>query len=113
MHELSIVKGFVKMAEQYALENNAREVKLVTLEIGKLTGVVPHYVKDYYKDLIMGTVLEDSELTIEEVDGLLFCRECGTTYEPNESDLKCPHCSSQNYEILQGNKLLLKEIGFI
>lgn len=112
MHELSIVQSLVSMADSYARQNGAKSVKYITLEIGGLTGVIPRYVSDYYPDVCQGTLLEGSELKIEEVAPAAFCRECGATFPPAEHDAKCPACGAQNYEVIEGDKLILKELAF-
>lgn len=112
MHELSIVQSLVTMADGYARENNAKSVKYLVLEIGQMTGVIPRYVADYYGDVCQGTLLEGSELRIEEVAPLAFCRECGNTFSPTEQGQPCPACGQSNSEIIVGDKLLLKEMAF-
>ena len=73
MHELSIVEKIVQTTEQFAEEKDIANVRKVMLRIGKMTGVLPKYVRSYYKDLIVGTRLEGSELDIEVIPGQCFC----------------------------------------
>ena len=113
MHELSIVQSFVSMAEQYAIDNNAKAVKFVTLEIGAMTGVVPHYVRDYYDDVVEGTALEGSELKIEEIPAEAFCKSCGEVFSPTEERHDCPACGKENLEVLHGYELTVKDMGFV
>lgn len=113
MHELSIVQSLVTMAQDYARQNDARCVKYIVLEIGGLTGVIPHYVSDYYPEVCVGTLLEGSVLKIEETPPLIFCRACGNIYSPDENGrMRCPACSAEDGEVVQGDKLLLKEMAF-
>ena len=114
MHELSIVQSLVKMADYSARSNNAQKVKFIVFEVGGMTGVEPRYVREYYPEVCARTLLEGSEIRIEEVTPLVFCRECGNSYElPDDQHLSCPKCGAENYEVLEGNKLILKEIGFV
>ena len=112
MHELSVVQSFVEIADRAARTNGAKRVKYVTLEVGEMTGVIPKYMLDYYPDVCEGTLLEGSELRIEEVKALAFCKGCGNTYSPVEHD-RCPACAGTKREIIQGNSLMLKELAFI
>lgn len=114
MHELSIVQSLVGMAEESAKSVNAQKVGFIVFQIGGMTGVEPRYITEYYPDVCAGTLLEGSEIRIETVTPLVFCRECGNSYElPDDKHLSCPKCGAENYEVLEGNKLLLKEIGFV
>ena len=113
MHELSVVQSFVETTERCAVENGAEEIKFVVFAIGALTGVEPRYVKSYYPDVVQGTMLEHAELRIEEVEAIGFCRQCGNSFLMDTANTPCSECGSHDVEILQGNQLLIKEIGFI
>ncbi len=112
MHELSVVQAFVSMAEKYAAQNPDEKVSFITIEIGEMTGIEPKYFKSYYPEVAEGTLLEGSELIIEEKEALAFCRECGHTFNPAKEGKTCLGCGKSNYEIVEGNKVLFKEIGF-
>lgn len=114
MHELTIVQSFVDMADR-CIKDAAEpgdEVAYVTMLVGEMTGVEPKYVFDYYPDVAKGTLLEGVELKVEIENAEVFCRECGNTYHLEPDEAPCPKCGKSNYEILSGDKLMLKEIGF-
>lgn len=112
MHELSIVQHFVDLAVKCAKEADETDVAFVTLEVGEMTGVVPQYVQMYYPEVARGTLLENSELRIEFVEAEAFCKACGETYHYLPEGTGCPQCGSAKREIIAGNKLILKELGF-
>jgi hydrogenase nickel incorporation protein HypA/HybF len=111
MHEMSIVVSFVKTVEEYAVKNNAAKVLKVVLQVGEISGVEPRYLREFYPDVVEGTILEGSELVIEMVEAIVFCTECATTYNPTKTDMKCPECSSEQCDVIDGRGLLIKEIG--
>lgn len=113
MHELPIVQNIVQMAEEYARQGDATQVKYIVFEVGEMTGVVPRYLHHYFPDVSKGTIVEGAELRIEEVKAIGWCRECGTNFHIHENEKRCPHCAAENYEIFQGNKLLMKQVAFI
>lgn len=113
MHEFSIVENMVRTAESFANEHNIKHVSCLTIRIGALTGVISEYVSMYYKDLTPGTALEGSELKVEEVSAEAFCKICGEVFDPTESEQKCPACGKSNYEILHGEELTVKEMGYM
>ena len=111
MHEMSIVVSFVKMAEDFAVKNNAEKVVKVVLQLGEISGIEPRYLHDFYPSVIEGTILEGSELVIETIEASVFCTNCATTYNPTKSDLKCPACGSEKCDVIDGRGLFIKEIG--
>ena len=46
MHELGIVVHISKTLEELAQENNITDIRRVTLQIGKVSGIVPEYLVD-------------------------------------------------------------------
>ena len=54
-----------------------RRVARLVLQVGAMTGVIPHFVREYYPEACAGTRLEGSEIRVEEEPALVFCRECG------------------------------------
>ena len=115
MHELSIVQNIVETADAFARENEIRNIQFLTVTIGANTGVIPRYVRMYYKDLCADTALEGSELRIEEMESECFCRECGEVFKPGKKQpqlITCPACGGDDLEVLHGNELMIKEIGY-
>ena len=111
MHEMSIVMRFVDIAKEYAIKNNAQKVYKVVLQIGELTGVVPSYLQMFYPAVVEGTILEGSELVVEVVEGSVFCKNCGATYNPSKTDMKCPECKSEACDVIDGNHMFVSEIA--
>lgn len=113
MHELSVVENIVRTSEAYAKEQGAGEVKLLVIRIGSETGVHAKYVRMYYADVVKGTLLENAELKIEKIPAEAFCRSCGEVYDPAATHHLCPVCGSGRYDLLHGNELTIKEIGYV
>lgn len=113
MHEMSIVMRFVDIATEYAVDNHAQKVERVVLQIGELTGAVPHYLEMFYPAVVEGTILEGSELVVETIEASVFCTDCGTTYNPSKTELKCPSCQSENCDVIDGQQMFVKEIAIV
>lgn len=111
MHEMSLVVNFVDIAKEYAEKAHAARVERVVLQVGELTGAVPHYLELFYPAVVEGTILEGSELIVETVEASVFCTACGTTYNPCSTDLKCPDCGSEACDIIDGQRMFVKEIA--
>ena len=112
MHELSVMQYVSRMTSSIAQEQHIPQVKLIVLQVGKMTGVEAKYAFQYWPEVIRGTALEGCELKIEEEDALVFCRECGTTFDPEPTNNRCPDCGERNFEIISGNHVLIKELGY-
>lgn len=115
MHELGIVVHISKTLEELAQENNITDIRRVTLQIGKVSGIVPEYLVDcwkYYRKkvpLIENSSLE-YELEYEWIEAITICNECEKTYDTIQYGRKCPYCKSEHTVLLQGNECLIKEI---
>lgn len=112
MHELSIVENIVRTTEQFAEEHDIEKVKKVVLRIGTMTGVLPKYLQMYYPEVTEKTRLEGSELEVEEIQAECFCKNCGMTFKLTEGQEKCPECEEADYEVIRGNEMMIKEIGY-
>ena len=111
MHELGIVFYVINLVEDVAKENELTKVTRVKLTLGEVSGVIPHYLTDCWQwaaaknELLYGSILE-----IEEMPARTICNSCGKAYETVRYAKICPHCGSDDTELLQGNEVELKEI---
>lgn len=118
MHELSVVQSIVQTSIDFLKEQNIDNAKFVTLIVGEHTGVIPQYLRMYYDDVCKDTILEGTELRIEEKPTEYFCRECGNVFKTSLAShqhlmkVNCPHCHSEDLEVISGNELMIKEIGY-
>jgi hydrogenase nickel incorporation protein HypA/HybF len=101
MHELAITQSVVDMvAERTA----GRQVNLVRLDVGALSGVVPEAMQFCYELIIGGTSLEGSTLVIEQTSGAAHCRSCGQDFALDSLILLCS-CGSADVELIAGREL--------
>ncbi|HEY9622956.1 MAG TPA: hydrogenase maturation nickel metallochaperone HypA, partial [Crinalium sp.] len=105
MHELGITQNIVAIASEYA---NGSPVKRVTLEVGKLTAIMPDAIRFCFDVCSQGTVLEGATLEIIETPGLARCKRCGRDV-PLEMPFGMCECGCQDLQIIQGEELLIKQ----
>ena len=77
MHELGIVVHISKTLEELAQENSITDIRRVTLQIGKVSGIVPEYLVDcwkYYRKKV--PLIENSSLEYEWIEAITICNEC-------------------------------------
>lgn len=117
MHELSMAQAIVDTVIDAAEKNNATEVVEVTIEVGMLTMLNPEQLKFLLGVIVENTLLEKSEIIIEDVPVEIKCRNCEFTGLANTegSDhylaiVLCPECGERNVEIIKGRECNVKNI---
>lgn len=106
MHELSITRNIVAIVSERA---NGAKVTRVTLEVGKLSAVMPDAIRFCFDVVAQGTVLEGARLEVIEVPGRGRCRVCGLDVELRQLVERCP-CGSSDLDRLTGEELTIKQM---
>ena len=106
MHELGITRSVVAICSERAA---GAQVRRVTLEIGKLSAVLPDSLRFCYDICARGTSLEGSVLEIIEVPGAAECRDCGATVALDRLYGRCA-CGGANLRLVAGEELKIKEM---
>ena len=110
MHELGIMINVVETVESFARQNNLTQIEKLVLQIGELSSVIPRYAQACYPAAVDGTLLEETELEIEILDGNCLCSHCKNVFNMIENKKICPHCKSQEWELISGREFMIKEI---
>jgi hydrogenase nickel incorporation protein HypA/HybF len=109
MHELAITQSVVDLvAERTA----GRQVGLVRVEVGALSGVVPDSMQFCYELLTNGTPLEGSSLVIERTTGMAHCRSCGRDFTLDDLILLCS-CGSADVHLVAGRELRVLSVELV
>lgn len=107
MHELSIVANLFDILNEKANEQKAKKILSVTLQVGRLSGVVPELLRSSFDIYKQDTLAHDAVLEIEEVSFKVRCLACGTEMIKDDFIVVCDRCRSTNLEALQGTELFL------
>ena len=111
MHELGIVFHMIKTVERIAEENALTSVSSVMLELGEVSGVVPHELTSCWNWAVAQTeVLKGADLKIETIPAVTLCESCNRTYPTVPQGRVCPLCGSEQTVLVRGNEINLKEI---
>ena len=97
MHELPFTKSIYNAVMKKASEVGAKRVVMVALEVGVL--------RDY---IAKGDIAEGSTIEIETIPATVSCRDCGTIYEVDVSDIanaNCPECGCPTGKLVTGREL--------
>jgi hydrogenase nickel incorporation protein HypA/HybF len=106
MHELGITQTIVAIVAEHA---KGEKVQRVSLEIGKLSAIMPDSVRFCFDVCSKGTVLEGAKLEIIEIPGLARCRRCGVEV-PLEQPFGICTCGSVELDVIAGQELRIKEM---
>ena len=104
MHELGITRNIVSIVSEAA---KGRRVSLITLEIGKLSGVMTDAVVFCFDVVAKGSPVEGAKLEIREIDGRALCQACGSEFATPTLYTPCP-CGSRRWQRLCGEELNVK-----
>jgi hydrogenase nickel incorporation protein HypA/HybF len=110
MHEMSIVLGIVKIAENEAIKAGVKAFAAIDLEIGNLSGVEWEALEFAWKPAVEGSVLEKAEKRIHKIQAKAKCVDCDNLFEVNYIHDNCPKCGSFLKIILQGKELRVKSL---
>ena len=110
MHELGIISAVVKTVQNIMVQENLTNVEKIVLQVGELSGVVPHYVEECYPAAVYKTPLEQTKLEMEIIAGIVRCKKCGSEFSGYKYDLRCPKCGSEELDALSGREFIIKEI---
>jgi hydrogenase nickel incorporation protein HypA/HybF len=106
MHELSICQGIVESVCEAVPEG---EVLAVTVEIGRLSGVVPEAIRFCFDACSRGTRVEGARLDIVDVPGRGRCASCDRELEMEELIARCA-CGNPFLEVVRGRELRIRSV---
>ncbi|MDZ8189106.1 MAG: hydrogenase maturation nickel metallochaperone HypA [Nostoc sp. ChiSLP02] len=106
MHELGITQNIVAIVAEHA---KGAKVQRVSLEIGKLSAIMPDAIRFCFDICTQGTVLQGATLEILEIPGLARCQQCGAEIYLDKPFGSC-NCGSVELHLVSGEELKIKEI---
>jgi hydrogenase nickel incorporation protein HypA/HybF len=110
MHEMSLAEGIVQLIEEAAVREGFSSVKLVAIEIGRLSMVEPEALAFCFDAVTRGSIAEGARLEIEDVPGRGACLQCGTEAEIENLYDPCPGCGAFGLRITSGTEMRVKEL---
>ena len=110
MHEFPITMSILSIVLEHARTAQASKVTKINLAIGQLSGIVPECVQFQFDILSKDTMAAEASLSFHRPPSRLRCRNCGTTYSPDNLHLACPNCREQKIEIISGRECYVDSI---
>jgi len=110
MHELSITQSILSIALEKAKTVPASKITKINLTIGELSGIVDDCVEFYFDLLSKDTIAAEASLSFNRPPTRLRCRNCATTFSPDNLNWACPDCREQKIEIISGRECHVESI---
>ena len=85
-------------------------LRSVTVEVGDLSGVVPHFLLDCWEAVTADTELAGVRLLLHAVPATARCEDCGSVFVVDTASLRCPDCGGDKLTPLSGQDLTIAEI---
>jgi hydrogenase nickel incorporation protein HypA/HybF len=106
VHELGIGRNIVAIVSEAA---RGRSVRRVTVEIGKLSGIVPHAIAFCFEAVSYGTAVQGAALEIREIEGRARCAACEREFEVASLLIPCV-CGCRHLAYVTGQELKIKSM---
>ncbi|MCE7006827.1 hydrogenase maturation nickel metallochaperone HypA [Kibdelosporangium philippinense] len=107
MHELSIAQSIVS---QIADRLGSTRVVTVTLEIGKISGIVVSSVRFCFDLVASGTIHDGASLVVLEPVGRAICHACSEEFTTTDPIVLCPSCGTASVDVVAGRELRIKSV---
>lgn len=107
MHELGITRSVVAIVAEHA---QGRKVLRITLEVGRLSGMLPEAIRFCFDICSQGTPVDGAQLRIVEPEGRGHCPACGAEPALTSPLGRCPACGDPTLRIVAGTELKIKEM---
>ncbi len=131
MHEWALADSICAAAQQVAREQNINKIDSITVVLGEVQDIGRQVFCNIFEDVKKNyTGVEAVKLIIEDEPALFECNNCknkfpldrtGMTHTTNEAIhflpetaklyTACPKCKSNDFKILAGRGVYIKEIG--
>jgi len=110
MHEMSLAEGVLQLVEETARREGAKRVKLVVLEIGRLSSVAPEALRFCFDMVVHGSLADGAALEMVDVPGEGWCSSCAVAVPMAELYGSCPACGGHHVRVTGGRDMRVREI---
>ncbi len=110
MHEIGIMERTLEIAITNAKQQNAHKINKITMNIGKLSGVIPDALEFAFDVVTKDTIAENATLTINTIPVICYCNSCQENFYPQEWFFECPKCHQFSNNIIQGKEIELMSV---
>jgi hydrogenase nickel incorporation protein HypA/HybF len=113
MHEISLCESILELLQTQATLQNYSKVKVVYLEIGKLSSIEPEALRFGFDIVMKNSIADNARLDIIEIDASAWCFNCEQIIIIEQRYDPCPLCGAVKLDIKQGEQMRIKELEVI
>lgn len=110
MHEISLLENVRDILEEHALSQQFNKITQIRLEIGRLSCVEAEALRFGFAAVMQGSLAENAELIISELDGLGYCQRCQRQVRMTNLFDPCDQCGNPLTDIIQGMEMKIKDL---
>ncbi|MDP2005853.1 MAG: hydrogenase maturation nickel metallochaperone HypA [Rubrivivax sp.] len=110
MHEMSLAESVREIVDDTARAHGAQRVKVVRLEIGRLSQVEVEAMRFAFEVVQHGSLAEGARLDIVEADGTAWCMRCSESVVITRRGDPCPRCASYQLQVTGGDRMRVMDI---
>lgn len=110
MHEKGITQDIIQKIIEAANIKGIKKVAEAKVSVGETLLTHPEEVKEIFKMLTKGTILNDSKFILEIEKVGAKCSKCQQDFNGETVLLSCSNCGSPNIDITAGNQIKVIEI---
>ncbi len=110
MHEYPITKRIIAIAEKYANEHHAKEIKKIHLVVGDLCGYVASSIDLYFEIIAQDGLCKNAVLSIRRIKPKLRCSKCNQLFERKAFSFECSHCGADGVPTDIGREFYIESI---
>jgi len=111
MHELSIARALISLAERH-LPPRTRAARLHVV-VGSASGIVPEALELAFRAASQATAFDGARLEIERKTSPGRCTGCGASFALDGLLGACPACGTWGGELLGAEELELKSLEVV
>jgi hydrogenase nickel incorporation protein HypA/HybF len=111
MHEITMAQNLLSMISAEAAKRGAKPIS-AKISCGVLNAVNDDAFCFAFDSIAKGTACEGMKLEIEHKQIQGRCNSCNRVFEVEFSQLVCPKCGGDDFELQPDAELVLKEIKF-
>ena len=111
MHETMVAQNLLATISDEAAKQNAKPVS-AKISCGTLNAINDEALCFAFEAIAKGTSCEGIKLEIEHKPIQGQCKGCNESFDVVFSQLSCPKCGSEEFDLLPDAPLVLEEIEF-
>ena len=110
MHEVALAQGIVDIVTDRAQRDGFERAKVVHVELGDLSNVVPDALVFGFQSASLGTPAEGARLEFSHRPGTGWCVDCAAEVKVQSRIALCPQCGGVKWVVTGGEQMRVTEL---